>query len=307
MSSTTPSATTSETPGSPPGRWRWRRRVVAWLEGLPQDRIWVLAFLLTGVFGLGDYAIRRQLELSVLYVVPVGLVTYYVGRRQGLLVSLLAAAVWTLVNEGAGEAGLSPVVLAFNGTVRLVMFLVVVGLVDALRHAFDAERKLARTDPLTGAANYRGFVERAEDELARARRYERPVGLIALDLDGFKDVNDALGHEAGDAVLVATAEAIRRAARRSDLVARMGGDEFMVLLPETGPEGARAAAEKILTALRRAMATGGWAVTASIGVLARHGPPGTVEHMMRQADALMYHSKAAGGDRITGEARPRWS
>jgi diguanylate cyclase (GGDEF)-like protein len=278
-----------------------RQRVVARLDGLPQWGIWLVAFLLLAVFGGGDYYIRRQLELSILYVVPVSLITYYIGRRQGYLLSLLAAAVWTLANDASGELGFSVPVLAFNGTARLAMFVVVVALVDAVRHAFDVERDLARTDPLTGVANYRAFAERAETELIRARRYRRAVSLIAMDLDGFKEVNDRLGHDAGDAVLIETAQAVRTATRRTDTVARVGGDEFLILLPETDAEGARIVCEKVRDRLAAAMHARGWPVSASFGVLTCPEAPATLEEMTRRADALMYRSKSAGRNRMTAE------
>ena len=103
-------------------RRRWLGRLVGWLDQRRRWTIWALGLGLVVLFAAGDYLIRRQLELSILYVVPVALVTYYVGRRQGWLVSALATVAWTWTNDAAGELAMPPAVLAFNGTVRLAMF-----------------------------------------------------------------------------------------------------------------------------------------------------------------------------------------
>jgi diguanylate cyclase (GGDEF)-like protein len=280
-------------------RRRWLGRLLGWLDRRRRWSIWALGLGLVSLFAAGDYLIRRQLELSILYVVPVALVTYYVGRRQGWLVSGLAAVAWTWTNDAAGELTMPPAVLAFNGTVRLAMFGVVVLLMDALRHAFEQERELARTDGLTGTANYRAFAERAELELSRTRRHRHPLTLIHLDLDGFKAVNDRQGHDVGDELLLAVAQAIGGILRRTDLVARLGGDEFALLLPETDPSGARSAAEKIRATLLEAMRSRNWAVTGSFGVLTCLDAPPSVEEFLRRADALMYRSKGEGKNRIS--------
>jgi diguanylate cyclase (GGDEF)-like protein len=280
-------------------RRSWRRQVVAWLEDRSQREIWLLALGCVTLFGAGDYAIRRQLELSVLYVLPVGLITYYIGRRDGALVSFLAAVVWTWAKDSAGDLRLPTAVMVFNSMARLATFLVVVVLVDALRAAFEGERELALTDGLTGAANQRAFLERAEQELARSKRYRRPLTLIHFDLDGFKGVNDRLGHEAGDEVLVAVVEQAGRVLRRSDIVARLGGDEFALLLPETDQAGAKVVAEKLRSALEESLLARGWPVTGSFGILTCLGVADSLTVVMHQADQLMYQSKSAGKNRLS--------
>ena len=280
-------------------RRNWRRQIVAWLEDRSQREIWLLTLGCITLFGAGDYAITGQLELAVLYVLPVGLITYYIGRREGALVSFLAAVVWTWAKDSAGDLRLPIAVMVFNSMARLATFMVVVVLVDALRHAFEGERELALTDGLTGAANHRAFMERTEQELARSRRYRRPLTLIHFDLDGFKGVNDRLGHDAGDEVLVAVVEQAGRVLRRTDIVARLGGDEFALLLPETDQAGARVVAEKLRSALEESLLARGWPVTGSFGILTSLGTPATMAEVMHQVDQLMYQSKSAGKNRLS--------
>jgi diguanylate cyclase (GGDEF)-like protein len=164
------------------------------------------------------------------------------------------------------------------------------------RQLRDELERLAREDPLTGAANRRHFL----DHLAAlvADRRTRP-SLVVLDLDGFKAVNDRHGHPVGDGVLVAVVDAIRTAVRDGDVVARIGGEEFAVSMVGLDLVGAAAAAERI----RRAVATAdvgevvGEPVTASVGV-ARLRDGETADGLMARADAAMYRAKRAGGDAV---------
>lgn len=164
--------------------------------------------------------------------------------------------------------------------------------------------KQANTDGLTGLYNHRYFQERLNQELKRAVRYSRPVSLVMIDLDGFKAVNDNLGHPAGDSILRNFAEILSQEIREIDVAARYGGDEFAVVLPETGCEEAMRTAERIREAVERhpAMASQPsddqqcqphtvWKVTVSIGVAecpthARHRDP-----LISAADIAMYHAK----------------
>jgi diguanylate cyclase (GGDEF)-like protein len=164
----------------------------------------------------------------------------------------------------------------------------------------DLER-LARTDPLTGLANRREFMEKLEQEVERSDRYLRPLSLVSLDLDHFKSVNDTHGHAAGDEVLREAARALSSVCRDVDLAARMGGEELALLLPETDTAGARIVAERvrerIAGAAHRSPSGQAFRVTASLGVAtARTGASG--EALLQAADEALYRAKAAGRNQV---------
>jgi two-component system cell cycle response regulator len=171
-------------------------------------------------------------------------------------------------------------------------------------------RLLASTDPLTGLMNRRAFMDAVERERARATRTRTSGALALLDVDHFKRVNDECGHDAGDAVLVQVAEIVRSSTRASDLVARVGGEELVVFLPDTCQEDAVVAMERVRQALRARLLPlpqgGARRVTASFGVAWAEAPWDPAA-MLRSADAAMYEAKRLGRDRVVAaglEAAP---
>jgi diguanylate cyclase (GGDEF)-like protein len=159
----------------------------------------------------------------------------------------------------------------------------------------------ALVDDVTGLANRRRAEEALAAELSRAERFESPVALVLADLDDFKAVNDRHGHQAGDVVLRAVADVLAASVREVDLAARWGGEEFLVLLPETDAEGAVGVAERVRAALAERdilLATGEEArITASFGV-ASFPPALSSDELVARADEALYRAKRAGKDRV---------
>jgi len=160
---------------------------------------------------------------------------------------------------------------------------------------------IVQTDSLTGCFNRRGFEQQFRRELARAVRTQTDVALLAIDLDFFKQVNDAHGHLVGDRVLAEMGELLRANARTDDVVARVGGEEFMVLAPNTPVAGAQLLAERILDACRRrtfGAPTARVSMTLSIGVVSDSIPDDNVAEAMRaRADEALYAAKRTGRNR----------
>jgi diguanylate cyclase (GGDEF)-like protein len=168
----------------------------------------------------------------------------------------------------------------------------------ALSNARLVERleRQAAEDPLTGLANQRAFHVACGQELSRSARDGRPVAIVVLDLDHFKAINDAHGHPYGDEVLRRAGRALAEAVRPHDTVARMGGEEFALLLPDTDAEGAHAVAERARAAVA-AVVVPGRGLTASAGVASHAGQLAMLERMLAHADRALYAAKAAGRDR----------
>lgn len=165
-------------------------------------------------------------------------------------------------------------------------------------------RRLSLTDPLTELWNFRYFQLQAIREVEAATRYHRPLGLLIVDLDHFKRVNDLHGHPVGDQVLTEIGRRIRTATRLPDVVARYGGEEFVLLLPGTDAAGAMVTAERIRQRIARLPIVAGGSdalrvtVTCSIGVAAYPTHGMTIDELLRRADAALYAAKSQGRDRV---------
>jgi diguanylate cyclase (GGDEF)-like protein/putative nucleotidyltransferase with HDIG domain len=154
-----------------------------------------------------------------------------------------------------------------------------------------------RTDPLTGLVNRRGFEEHMHRELARARRSGSELAILLGDVDHFKEVNDRLGHHAGDDALQRLGMLLREAGRDGDVVARMGGEEFALILPETGEHGARIVADRVRASVRTEFAAAPVPLTISFGIAGFPGHGDTSEMLLRTADQALYTAKELGRDR----------
>ncbi len=203
-----------------------------------------------------------------------------------------------------GEDAAPPV--WFEGRIQALDFRVdgeeaVLWVATNISERHELEQRLltqSRVDPLTGLWNRRKFDDVANQELERARRYAEPVSLLILDIDHFKAINDTHGHQTGDAVLIEIAAILRCGTRASDCVARWGGEEFAILMPETdGVEAARAA-DNIRAAVEVNLFACGMPVTVSVGISAFRAGADDLDDLIRRADDALYRAKAAGRNRI---------
>jgi two-component system cell cycle response regulator len=243
------------------------------------------------------YSDRATSPYALYFVLVAMFCAYFLSPRQLVIQTAFIAAAYLLatgVLGGGGESAqrwLSTIwtviaVGAFIAVLRRRMDVLIARLSDA-----------ARKDPLTGLLNRRGFQEAFDLELERSRRAGRPCALVLADLDHFKRVNDQLGHPAGDRRLEKMAHLLGIGKRRIDSAARMGGEEFALLLPDTDEHGGYVIAERLRNAVREAFATDPVPVTVSFGVASfpRHGPTG--DQLLVAADQALYVAKELGRDR----------
>ena len=192
-------------------------------------------------------------------------------------------------------------------TLILEALLIFRPMVRRIARTTQALLRMATTDPLTGTLNRRSFTDRAGAELSRARRHGRPVSLLMIDADRFKGINDSFGHAGGDAVLRAFAAACMDCLRPSDVLGRLGGEEFGVVLAETGIAGAAAAAERIRGAVEGLEVDSDGRrirVTVSIGVSGIDDGAHALKDAMDRADAALYRAKALGRNRVAVAPAP---
>jgi len=234
------------------------------------------------------------------YALAVLWATWQLGFLGGLLVAAAVSAGWMFINAPVGDAAAVWNAAARFFALGLLSYLLAVH--RLLSHTLRETRRLAQLDSLTGALNTRAFGGAAQREVERCRRQGAPLSVAFLDLDRFKPVNDLQGHAAGDAVLAAVSKALQHELRRTDLLARMGGDEFVVLLPFTGVAEAVNVGKRLRSAVADAASHHNADVTASIGMVTWCVPPAHPEVIVRKGDSLMYMAKRAGGDRVCHEA-----
>lgn len=280
------------------------KNLLTYFERQSPLQMMAVSYGLIVVFGFVDYLTGPEIAFSVFYFLPVALSTYYVSRQTGLVVALVSAVAWFLADRATGYIYTQPLAAYWNTLMRLVSFAVVALLLALLREALDHEKLIARSDFLTGAANARSFCELTRQEINRSLRYGHPFAVVHLDVDHFKEVNDTLGHSAGDDLLCLIVQTMQANLRETDVVARLGGDEFAVLLPQAEQERAKAVAQKVQQKLREAVEKGRWPVSFSIGVLTCLAPPETVDEfltvdeLLKAVDKLTYAAKNSGKNTI---------
>lgn len=263
--------------------------------------MFLLAIMLVLAIGLLDYRTGPEISLLIFYTIPVLHATWFINYRAGIAISLASAGMWFFCQYILPGEEILLAVSLWNMTVRLGIFLLIVYIVSiqaALNKSLNREKALARTDSLTGALNSRAFNEAVTREINRARRYGHPFSVAYIDLDNFKAVNDTLGHTIGDKLLKIAVQTLQDASRATDLVARIGGDEFAMLLPNTSQAGAMAMIEKSRLELLVVMRKNHWPVSASIGLATFVAPPESYDALIHLTDELMYEAKKAGKNRI---------
>lgn len=258
----------------------------------------ILSLMLVAFIGVTDYLTGRELSFSIFYLIPVSVATLLIGRSGGIILSVSSAAIW-LVADLSAHSQYSNILIPFwNATVRLGYFLIHMFLLSYLQRVIGDQRLKSLTDPLTGAANWRFFEQYAQKELEREKRNKKPLTLVYFDIDNFKKVNDSFGHDVGDELLKLVAELIQNHLRQSDLLARVGGDEFVILLSDTNFEKSSLLLDRVKSVVMGEMQSHQWPVSLSIGAVTYLSLPASLNAMIKKADALMYSIKHSGKNDI---------
>jgi len=241
-------------------------------------------------------AIARGVQRIGVQRATVVLVGLSVLASELLTVAWHLVSGWSLQSQGLVIAALVPVPIASlcaGYTLQLIV---------ALDQAMRRLEELAMTDSLTGVRNRRCFMQAAALEFERATRHNRPMAIVLIDVDHFKRINDRHGHLSGDQSLIEIARACQQTLRKTDLLARFGGEEFIVLLPETGQREAVRLAERMRSAVASEVRLPGSGrpgeVTISLGAVALSRSTPSLDILIQAADLALYDAKRAGRDRV---------
>lgn len=273
---------------------------------------WLEAIALTAVTMLVTFALfggifpSRHYPLTVLLWPVMIWVAFRFGPREAATAMLLVSGIAIIRTlDGVGpfsvySANESLVLLQVWTGITAVTSLVLAAVVAAQREVQGTWRELAVTDPLTGLANHRQLVQALEAEIKRSRRTAQPLAVVLLDLDGLKQINDRHGHLAGSLAIRRVAEALLGSCRATDTAARFGGDEFALVLPETGEAAAWHVARGVVDRLATDAEKPNLSISVGVAVYPGHGE--TVEALLNAADVALYETKERRKSRASGLA-----
>jgi diguanylate cyclase (GGDEF)-like protein len=250
-----------------------------------------MAVLLIGLLGVLDYVTGNEIAFSLFYLIPILLATLAVDQNLGVLTSFLSALTLLAAQIAIGRTSSQPSLDFLNTVIRTVLFSFFAFLVDALHKSQREQRLVARTDFVTGAVSARYFTELLQMEIERMGRYANPFTVVFIDIDNFKQVNNLFGHQAGDSALRFLTDELKSQLRKTDIVARVGGDEFALLLPHLQQKDAEVILPKVRAALGEAMKQRNLPLTFSMGAVTCLTAPYAAEQMISLADELMYTVK----------------
>lgn len=288
-----------------PARWV-ARRVSRFSECLSRTPGWLLAsgtFATIAAIAFIDKATGPDTSIGVFYILPIVASAWALTRPVAYAVSAICAVAWYGDSQPLYPAELDIFKFSWNMLMLGGVFATLSLLVRAARILIDEQKRLAATDALTGLPNARAFKERLELEIARSHRANVSLTLVYVDCDNFKTVNDTYGHRIGDELLVSVGSALRQAIRSTDVAARIGGDEFALLLADCD----RAAADRVICEIRRAVeaiSLHQHKVTLSIGVATGMGAGVTFSTFVDRADAALYQAKNSGRNQVCYDDPP---
>lgn len=256
-----------------------------------QNMYLAVSLIMVALIGFLDHMTGFELSFSIFYVIPVAIAAWNLGYFYSTVISLIAGTVWIIVDISSGHRYSFYLIPFWNGFVRLLFFLIISYLLTGMKENVNTLKRLSDTDSLTGIDNGRGFEKRFIKALVEAERKKQYLSIAYLDLDNFKFVNDKFGHSTGDKLLYQVANCIKGCLREADIVARMGGDEFIALLTSTDYETSDAVIKRIRDQVSLMMKENGWPVTFSAGMITFKAEDIKADDVIHSADELMYEVK----------------
>jgi len=262
----------------------------------------LLAFFVT-IFtvGMDLFASKYFMAVTIFYLFPVVLVAWHTDKKIAIPVALINGVLEISIRYCYLLGEINHYVLFWNIIIKCIVNTCLVILVSKLVYSYKKEQILSRVDFLTGIPNWMAFSEILEREKQRAIRYKQNISLAYIDCDNFKKVNDEYGHQEGNKVLSLVASTMTNCIRKTDYAARIGGDEFAILLTEASPEDAKKVIKKVKDILIAEMKSNDFPVTFSMGVATFENPPESIDEMVKISDLLMNDVKSSTKNNIKHE------
>ncbi len=260
-------------------------------------RITILVILI--VLGMIDLIKGYEVSFAVFYLIPISIAAWYDNKNMTIVTIILSALTWLYADYGAGHEYSNALIPFWNALVRICFFCVVASLIFRIKKVLHEMTEMAMKDSLTQLYNFRAFQYQYSNlrKISHQKKYQYAICII--DLDGFKRVNDTYGHSKGDDVLIKFSQVLKESLNYSDLLARMGGDEFVVLLNDTNTYEIERYEKKLRRLFAFTEMKKEYLVDFSMGVRLFTVLPENVDDAKHSADQLMYQSKSLGKSQTT--------
>ncbi|MEO0233876.1 MAG: GGDEF domain-containing protein [candidate division WOR-3 bacterium] len=256
------------------------------------------SLLLVILLGIIDHKTGFEVSFSIFYLIPISISVLFGGFYSGIIISLFSAVIWALADIYSGHQYENFLIPLWNAIMRLGYFSLHSFFMSRFLEMYKKVKKESLTDSLTAVTNSRFFYILFEQELMKAKRSKKPFTLAYIDLDNFKSVNDTYGHLEGDSLLIKIAQTIKKNIRETDILARIGGDEFILLLPETDYKLSDNILKRLKDVVLIEVKKNDYPVTLSIGAITFNKFDYEINDMIKQADDLMYKIKREGKNNV---------
>lgn len=259
---------------------------------LHKNLLFLFGFVISLIIFYTDYKILGSaITFTLLYLLPIVLVSWYSGFWYGVVLSVICITEWVFIQFIGGIEPRHRLIFVIDIFTKLAIYLFIIIILLRLKKSLDIEKMLSRKDFLTGVYNRQGFYEILDLELYRMNRNHWPLTIAYLDVDNFKTINDTLGHQTGDKLLIQMTEIIQKHIRKSDTLARVGGDEFILLMPESNIEQAKKSVDKLRLLIMEMMRLNNWQSSVSVGAGIFSQWDSSPEEIVHTVDRLMYEVK----------------
>lgn len=256
------------------------------------------------LIGYLHFIVGPSLEFHLFFLIPIIVASWFTSALFCCFILVLAILSWTIGDYLIAHNNIDLFSFLFNSTVHALILAYITYLLRYIRRLLIRESQLAREDSLTKIPNRRSFYENREIAFSTGHRQRLPITIVFIDVDSFKSINDTYGHKIGDKLLFEAAQVMNENVRKNDVIGRLGGDEFCLVLLNADREHARMYAINLKNKLSERMLKHKWQTTFSMGIVTYAVTPPDFLRTIEEADKLMYRVKTNGRNGFSQEYYP---